>query len=93
MLPIAEKDAKNYYPDMEPELALQTRLEDTISDTQRLARELLKDRLIPIYYLEKCHLYRSLMNTGGRLRRTSHLSAPLATAEAIRIYKPELNQI
>ena len=93
VLPIAETEAEKYYPDMEPELALQTRLEDTISDTQRLARELLKDRLISIYYLEKCHLYRSLMNTAERLRRTSHLSAPLAIAETIRIYKPELNQI
>ena len=93
VLPIAEKEAEKYYPDMEPELALQTRLEDTISDTRRLARELLKDRLISIYYLEKRHLYRSLINTAERLRRTSHLSAPLAIAEAIRIYKPELNQI
>ena len=38
VLPIAEKEANKYYPDMEPELALQTRLEDTLSDTQRLAR-------------------------------------------------------
>ena len=48
--------------------------------------ELLKDRLISIYYLKKCHL----MNTAERLRQTSHLSAPLAIAKAIRIHEPNI---
>ena len=58
-----------------------------------MARSLLREQLVLIYYLEKCPLYMSLMNTAERLHRNSHLSVPLAIAEAIRLYKPELNKV
>ena len=57
-----------------------------------MARELLRDQLISIYYLEKCPLETSLMNKAERLHRSSHLLVPLAIAEAIRLYKLELNK-
>ena len=46
-----------------------------------------------IYYMEKCPLSTSLMNTVERLHRNSHLSVLLAITEVIRLYKPELNKI
>ena len=49
VLPIAVNDAKRYNSDMDSELAFKTRLMDTISDTHRLAREVLKDLHIFIY--------------------------------------------
>ena len=58
-----------------------------------MAREFLRDQLISIYYMEKCPLYTSLMNTAERLHRNSHLSVPLAIKEAVRIYKPELAKV
>ena len=82
MLPIAEKEAKSTIPIGNPSSRYK---QDSISDTQRLARETNIDLLFG-----KCHLYRSLVNTAERLRRTSHLSAPLAIAEGKRIYNPKL---
>ena len=58
-----------------------------------MARGLLREQLVLIYYLEKCPLYTSLMNTAERLHRNSHLSVPLAITEAIRLYKQELNKV
>ena len=58
-----------------------------------MAREYLRDQLVSIYHLERCPLYRSLMNTAERLHRSSHLSMPLTITEAIRICKPELNEV
>ena len=61
-----------------------------------MARGLLRDQLVSIYYLEKCHFHTSLMNTAERLHplhRNLHLSVPLAITEAIRLYKPELNKV
>ena len=39
------------------------------------------------YFMEKCPLYASLMNTTERLHSNSHLSVHLAIKEAVRIYK------
>ena len=58
-----------------------------------MARGLLREQLVSIYYLEKCPLYTSLMNTAERLHRNSHLSVLLAITEAIRLYKSELNKV
>ena len=81
------------YPDMDPELALEEVLDGRLPQIYKLAREFLRDQLVSIYYLEKCPLYTSLMNTAERLHRNPHLSVPLAITEAIRIYKPELNEV
>ena len=58
-----------------------------------MSREFLRDQLVSIYYMEKCPLYTSLMNTAERLHGNSHLSVPLAITESIRIYKPELTKV
>ena len=52
-----------------------------------------REQLVSIYYLEKCPLYTSLMNTAEYLHCNWHLSVPLAITEAIRLYKPELNKV
>ena len=58
-----------------------------------MAKAFLRDQLISIYYMEKCPLYTSLMNTAERLHRNAHLSVPLAITEAIRLYKQELTKV
>ena len=91
--PQAKEDAEGSYPDMDPELALEEILDETLPEIHKMARGLLREQLVSIYYLEKCPLYTSLMNTAERLHCNSHLSVPLAIAEAIRLYKPELNKV
>ena len=68
-------------------------IDETLPEIHKMARGLLREQLVSIYYLEKCPLYTSLMNTAERLHRNSHLSVPLAITEAIRLYKPELNKV
>ena len=84
IIPQAEEEAEESNPDMDPEEALE--------ELHKMAREMLRDQLISIYYLEKCPLYTSLMNTAESLHRNSHLSVPLAITEAIHLYKLELNK-
>ena len=78
---------------MDPELALEEILDETLPKIHKLARDLLREQLVSIYYLEKCPFYTSLMNTAERLHRNSHLSVPFAITEAKRLYKPELNKV
>ena len=92
IIPQAEEEAEESNPYMDPEEALEVILDERLPELHKMARELLRDQLISIYYLEKCPLYTSLMNTAERLHRSSHLSVPLAITEAIRLYKQELNK-
>ena len=93
IIPQAKEEAEESYPDMDPELALEEILDKTLPEIHKMARGLLREQLVSIYYLEKCPLYTSLMNTAERLHRNSHLSVPLAITEAIHLYKPELNKV
>ena len=93
IIPQAEEEAAESYPDMDPEWALEVILEERLPEIQKLAKEFLRDQLVSIYYMEKCPLYTSLMNTAERLHRNSHLLVPLAITEAIRLYKPELTKV
>ena len=93
IIPQAKEEAEESYPDMDPELAPEEILDETLPEIHKLARGLLREQLVSIYYLEKCPLYTSLMNTVERLHRNSHLSVPLAIAEAKRLYKPEVNKV
>ena len=88
----AEKEAEESNPDMDPGEALEVILDERLPELHKMARELLRDQLVSIYYLEKCPLYTSLMNTAERLHRNSHLSVPLANTEATHLYKLELNK-
>ena len=93
IIPQAEEEAAESYPDMDPESALEVILEERLPEIHKMARELLRDQLVSIYYMEKCPLYTSLMNTAERLHRNSHLSVPLAIKEAIRLIKPKLTKV
>ena len=70
---------------MDPEGALEVILDEKLPELHKMARELLRDQLISIYFIEKCPLYMSLMNTAERLHRNSYLSVPLAITEAIHL--------
>ena len=61
--PLAEEEAEESYPNMDPEEALEGILDEMLPELHKMARELLRDQLISIYNLEKCSLYTSLMNT------------------------------
>ena len=89
IIPQAEEEAEESNPDME---ALEVILDERLPELHKMARKLLRDQLISIYYLEKCPLYTSLMNTVKRVHRSSHLSVPLPITEDIRLYKLELNK-
>ena len=93
IIPQAEEEAAESYPDMDPESALEVILDERLPEIHKMTREFLRDQLVWIYYLEKYPLYTSLMNTAERLHRNSHLSVPLAITEAVRIYKPELAKV
>ena len=93
IIPQAEEEAAGSYPDMDPESALEVILEERLPEIHKMARELLRDQLVSIYYMEKCPLYTSLMNTAERLHHNSHLSVPLAIKEAIRLNKPKLTKV
>ena len=93
IIPQAEEEAAESYPDMDPESALEVILDERLQEIHKMAREFLRDQLVSIYYMEKCPLYTSLMNTAERLHRNSHLSVPLAITEVIRLYKPELTKV
>ena len=93
VIPEAKEYAEESYPDMDPELALEEILDETLPEIHKMARGLLREQLVSIYYLEKCPLYTSLKNNAEHLHRNSHLSVPLAITEAIRLYKPELNKV
>ena len=86
-------EAEESYPDMDPEMALEEILDERLPEIHKMARGLMREQLVSIYYLEKCPLDTSLMNTAECLHRNSHLSVPLAITEAIRLYKPELNKV
>ena len=72
IIPQAEEEAAKSYPDMDPESALEVILEERLPEIHKMARELLRDQLVSIYYMEKSPLYTSLMNTAERLHRNSH---------------------
>ena len=93
IIPQAEEEAAESYPDMDPESALEVILDEKLPEIHKMAKAFLRDQLVSIYYMEKCPLYTSLMNTAERLHRNSHLSVPLAITEAIRLYKPELTNV
>ena len=93
IIPQAKEEAEESYPDMDPELALEEILDETLPEIHKMARGLLRKQLASIYYLEKCPLYTPLMNTAQRLHHNSHLSVPLAITEAIHLYKSELNKV
>ena len=96
IIPQAEEAAVESYPDMDPESALEVILDKRLPKIHKMAREFLRDQLVSIsciYYMEKCPLNTSLMNTAKRLHRNSHLSVLLAITEAVRIYKPELTKV
>ena len=89
----AEKEAAESYPDTDPESSLEVILDKRLPEIHKTAKEFLRDQLVSIYYMEKCPLYTSLMNTAERLHRNSHLSVPLAITKVIRLYKPELTKV
>ena len=91
--PQAEEEAVESYPDMNPESALEVILDERLPEIHKVARKFLRDQLVSIYYMVKCPLYTSLMNTAERLHRNSHLSVPLAITEAIRLHIPELTKV
>ena len=93
IIPQTEEEAAESYPDMDPESALEVILEERLPEIHKMARELLRGQLVSIYYMGKCPLYTSLMNTAERLHRNSHLSVPLAIKEAIRLNKPKLTKV
>ena len=93
IIPQAEEEAAESYPDMDHESSLEVILDKRLPEIHKMAKEFLRDQLVSIYYMEKCPLYTSLMNTAERLHRNSHLSVPLAITEAIRLYKPELAKV
>ena len=93
IIPQAEEEAAESYPDTDPESSLEVILDKRLPEIHKMAKEFLRDQLVSIYYMEKCPLYTSLMNTAERLHRNSHLSVPLAITEAIRLYKPELTKV
>ena len=76
IIPQAKEEAEESYPDMDPELALEEILDETLPEIHKMARGLLREQLVSIYYLEKCPLDTLLMNTAERLHRNSHLSVP-----------------
>ena len=93
IIPQAEEEAAESYPDTDPESSLEVILDKRLPEIHKMAKEFLRDQLVSIYYMEKCPLYTSLMNTAERLHHNSHLSLPLAITEAIRLYKPELTKV
>ena len=93
IIPQAEEEAAESYPDTDPESSLEVILDKRLPEIHKMAKEFLRDQLVSIYYMEKCPLNTSLMNTAERLHRNSHLSVPLAITEAIRLYKPELTKV
>ena len=93
IIPQAEEEAAESYPDMDPESALEVLLDERLPEIHKMAKEFLRDQLVSIYHMEKCPLYTSLMKTAERLHRNSHLSVPLAITEAIRLYKLELTKL
>ena len=60
------------YPDMVPVSALEIILDERLPGIHEMAREFLRDQLVSIYYMEKCPVYTSLMNTAEHLYRNSH---------------------
>ena len=66
-------------PNMDAESALEVILDERLPEIHKRAREFLRDQLVSIYYMEKCPLYTSLMNTADRLHRNLHLSVTLAS--------------
>ena len=79
IIPQAEEEATESDPDMDPDLALI--LDESLPEIHKMAKEFLRDQLVSIYYMEKCPLYTSLMNTAERLHRNSQLSVPLDIRE------------
>ena len=69
IIPQAEEEAAESYPDMDPESALEVILDERLPEIHKMAREFLRDQLVSIYYMEKCPLYTLLMNTAERLHR------------------------
>ena len=69
IIPQAKEEAEESYPDMDPELVLEEILDETLPEIHKMARGLLREQLVSIYYLEKCPLYTSLMNTAEHLHR------------------------
>ena len=76
IIPQAEEEAAESYPDMDPETTVEVILDERLPEIHKMAREFLRDQLVSIYYMEKYPLYTSLMNTAERLHRSSHLSVP-----------------
>ena len=74
IIPEAEEEAEESYPNMDPESALEVILDERLPEIHKMARDLRRDQLVSIYFMEKCPLYTSLMNTAERLHRHSHLS-------------------
>ena len=66
IMPQAEEVAEETNPDIDLKEALEVILDERLPELHKMARELLRDQLISIYYLKKCPLYRSLMNTAER---------------------------
>ena len=93
IIPQTEEEAAESYPDMNPESALEVILNERLPEIHKMAREFLRVQLVSIYYMEKCPLYTSLMNTAERLHSNSHFSVPLAITEAIRLNKPKLTKV
>ena len=49
----AKKYAEDIYPDLDPGLALEEILDETLPEIHKLARGLVREQLVSIYYLEK----------------------------------------
>ena len=57
IIPQAEEEAVESYPDMNPESALEVILDKRLPEIHKMAKEFLRDQLVSIYYMEKCPLY------------------------------------
>ena len=50
VIPQAEEEAEESYPDMEPESALEVILDERLPEIHKMVREFLRDQLVSIYY-------------------------------------------
>ena len=53
IIPEAEEEAAESYPNMDAESALEVILDERLPEIHKRAREFLRDQLVSIYYMEK----------------------------------------
>ena len=81
------------YPDCNPDTAESKAINGRLEEIRKLYRKRLCETLTSVYYLKRCSITSSIMNTVHRLCSTSGLTPHLAIKEAIRMYKTSLDPI